>query len=199
MTTGTGAAPADDAPTDYGLLLPPGWWRIPAEPVAARRSIRTLLDRRTADLPRDAVAQARHEVETRLRELIAGAQDIGALEVLVPVDPVVGMPVAASCVVTLIPATGAATVDDIAARMGEGADEVDVVEIGGGPAVRIRRRREADGPDDLAAVVVQHVIPVPGSDDTLVFAWSTPMEPFANELAALFDAVAGSLKWRWAD
>lgn len=185
-----------DAPAGYELLLPPGWWRIPAEPVAARRSIRTLLDRRLAHLPRDEVAAQRAELEARLRDLVSNAQEIGAVDVLVPVDPVGGLPVAASCVVTIVP--GSASVAALAARMGEGAEEHEVVEIAGRPAVRVRRLRPVPDEEDLKATVIEHVVPVPGGAETLVLSWSTPMAPFAEALTELFDAVAASLRWRWA-
>ncbi len=189
-----------DAPTGYDLLLPPGWWRIPAEPVAARRSIRTLVAKRAEGLPRDAVAAAKREIQGRLRELVGRAQEAGALDVLVTVDPVAGLPIAASCLVTLIPGTGAASLDDVAERFAVGAESCEFTEVAGRRAVRARRRREAPADSDEAgftATVVEHVVPVPGGEDTLLFTWSTPIEELADQLALLFDAVTYSLQWRW--
>lgn len=186
-----------DPPSGYDLLLPPGWWRIPADPVAARSSIRTLLDRKTAGLPRDSVAQARAELDQRLRGLVEQAHEAGAVDVMVTVDPVRGIPVAASCVVTVIPGTGGAALEDVAARLGAGADEHGVVEVAGTAAVRVRRRRPVPDAEDVLATTVEYAVPVPGGADTLLLTWSTPMEPVADQLAALFDAITASLRWRW--
>ena len=193
------AEPDDDSPAGYDLLLPPGWWLVPADPVGSRESIRKLLDARLAELPRDAAFPLRAEIETRLRDLVAQAQQIGAIDVLLTVDPMQGLPITASCLVTLVPGNGPVSLDAIRDRMAEGADEQDTVEIAGGPALRFRRRRvpPPDRSDDVPATVVEHVLPVPGSSDHVALVWSTPVEQIADELAVLFDAIAGTFRWRW--
>lgn len=194
------AAEDEDRPVGYDLLLPPGWWLIPTDPVGARESIRRLLDTRLADLPRDTAFQLRTELEARLRELVGQAQQVGAIDVLMTVDPMQGLPVMASCLVTVVPGDRPVPLDEIRERMAEGADEHGTVEIAGAPALRVRRRRvpPPDRTDDLPATVVEHVVPVPGSADHMALIWSTPIEQLGDEFASLFDAVAGTLRWKWA-
>lgn len=190
-----------DAPAGYDVLLPPGWWSVPADPVGARGSIRKLLDARLAEFPRDTVQPVRMEVERMLHELVGNAQELGAMDVLITVDPLRGLPVTASCLVMLVPGTQPVSLDEIRAEMAEDADEHAIVELAAGPALRVRRRREPlpERTDDMPATVVEHVLPVPGTSDHMALVWSTPVDQLADEFVMLFDAVAGTLRWRWAD
>jgi hypothetical protein len=89
---------------------------------------------------------------------------------------------------------------------GEGrraGEEVASVELAGAPAVRCRA---ADRPSaglvlgadpGVKTTTVRYAVPVPGSSAVLLLAFSTPLEALAEEMTALFDAVASSLRWIW--
>ena len=73
-----------------------------------------------------------------------------------------------------------------------------MVDLPAGGAVRIRAlRRSGSGDDDtdLLVDVVEHWIPVPGTTDVLVLQGSTPCLDIADELAEVFDRIAGTLEF----
>lgn len=190
-------------PVGWSLLLPPGWWHIPLDERRGQ-SITALLDHRLASLPRDRVATLRRELEGELTRLVERAVANGAVEMYLYVDLMRGLPVAASCLVTVVPA-GAATelpAVELAALMAERpGDEVGVLEVAGALAARVRRREpvtDADGHSsgELAVTRLQVYVPVPNTTEMLLLSFSTPMDPIANAMVALFDAIAASLDWR---
>ena len=64
------------------------------------------------------------------------------------------------------------------------------------------RRREpvtdADGlsTGELAVTRLQVYVPVPNRTEMLLLSFSTPMDPIADAMVTLFDAIAGSLRWK---
>jgi hypothetical protein len=190
-------------PVGWSLLLPPGWWHIPLDERRGQ-SVAALLDRQLASLPRDRVATLRRELEGELTRLVERAVANGAVEMYLNVDLMRGLPVAASCLVTVVP-TGAVTAlpaAELAGMMAERpGDEVGVLEVAGAPAARVRRREpvtDADGlsTGELAVTRLQVYVPVPNTAEMLLLSFSTPMDPIADAMVTLFDAIAGSLRWR---
>ncbi|MGH3865455.1 MAG: hypothetical protein ACRDQ4_04810 [Pseudonocardiaceae bacterium] len=190
-------------PVGWSLLLPPGWWHIPLDERRGQ-SITALLDRRLASLPRDRVATLRRELDGELTRLVERAVVNGAVEMYLNVDLMRGLPVAASCLVTVVPAGMVTTLPtaELAALMREQpGDEVGVLEVAGAPAARVRRREpvtHADGlsTGELAVTRLQVYVPVPDTTEMLLLSFSTPMDPIADAMVGLFDAIAGSLRWR---
>ncbi|MGH8922536.1 MAG: hypothetical protein ACRD0H_30070, partial [Actinomycetes bacterium] len=195
---------ADKAgPAGWSLLLPPGWWHIPLDERRGQ-SVTALLDRQLASLPRDRVTTLRRELDGELTRQVERAVGNGAVEMYLHVDLLRGLPVAASCLVTVV-ATGAATAlpaAELAALLGDRPDdEVGVLEVAGVPAARVRRREPVTGDlstGGLAVTRLQVYAPVPGTPEMLLLSFSTPMDPIADAMVALFDAIAGSLQWRQA-
>jgi hypothetical protein len=192
-------------PVGWSLLLPPGWWHLPLDERRGQ-SITALLDRQLASLLRDRVATLRRELERELTRLVERAVANGAVEMYLCVDLMRGLPVAASCLVTVVP-TGAATelpAAELAAMMGQQeGDEVGVLEVAGAPAARVRRREavtDADGllSGELAVTRLQVYVPVPHTTQILLLSFSTPVDPLADAMVALFDAITASLHWRQA-
>jgi hypothetical protein len=190
-------------PVGWSLLLPPGWWHIPLDERRGQ-SVEALLDRRLASLPRDRVATLRRELDGELTRLVERAVANDAVEMYLNVDLMHGLPVAASCLVTVVP-VGFGTklsATELAALMGDQpGDEVGVLEVAGAPAARVRRREpitDADGlsTGELAVTRLQVYVPVPNTTEMLLLSFSTPMDPIADAMVALFDAIAGSLRWR---
>jgi hypothetical protein len=89
----------------------------------------------------------------------------------------------------------------VAQRMAErlegersGHDELGVVELPLGSAVRCRTRVHCDlwGSDgkELRPATVQYLVPLVGGDHMLVMSFSTPILPLADRFAELFDAMS---------
>jgi len=190
-------------PVGWSLLLPPGWWHIPLDE-RRHQSIAALLDRRLASLPRDRVATLRRELEGELTRLVERAVANDAVEMYLNVDLLHGVPVAASCLVTVVPVGfgPALPATEVAALMGDQpGDEVGVLEVAGAPAARVRRREPITDTDglstgQLAVTRLQVYVPVPNTTEMLLLSFSTPMDPVADAMVTLFDAVAGSLRWK---
>lgn len=190
------------APTGWSLILPPGWWHVPLDERRGQ-SVKALLDHQLAPLPRDRVATLRREVEAELTRMAERAVENGAVDMYLNIDLVRGLPVAATCLVTVV-STGVGTAlppAELAATMGQRpGDEVGVLEVAGAPAARVRRREPVDeaglSTGELAVTRLQVYVPVPNKAEMLLLSFSTPVDPIADAMVALFDAIAGSLRWR---
>ncbi len=110
------------------------------------------------------------------------------------------MPVPASLVVSLTPSTPdgrTLTPERLAETFGDG--QAALVDLPSGTAVRTRRRTVPE-PDDPSGNIVPVTnldiyVPVPSSDRYLVLAFSTNLDPLADGMVELFDAVARTLRW----
>jgi hypothetical protein len=68
-------------------------------------------------------------------------------------------------------------------------------------AARVRRRdpvtdTEGLSTGKLAVTRLQVYVPVPNTTEMLLLSFSTPIDPIADAMVALFDAIAGSLRWK---
>jgi len=114
-----------------------------------------------------------------------------------------GVPIAASCLITYLDQDGTkipldGLLMDLAARGGE----VTGTEIAGGPARHQYEVLPPDGslpggqePVSTRVTMVDFFLPLPGQPGLLVLSFSTPVEPLADALVMLFDAIAESLRW----
>lgn len=194
--TATGTA----ADWRWSLLLPPNWITLPVEAEAGRAAVRRLLDRQMAHLPRDRVAQARRRMQADLRSLLGEARQAGASTLHAHVGLIRGVPVSATCAVSLV--RGATDDPRLIAEValvfgaGDAVTEVDVRPVAGLPAVRRRRegRLSAEGTDrTVPSTSLDWVVALPDGGGALVLSFGTVTAPVADELVALFDAIAGSL------
>ncbi|WP_181801654.1 hypothetical protein [Streptomyces shenzhenensis] len=203
------AAPAAPPPSDYRLAVPDGWERIVLDsPERWAHRIDKLVKRglrRTQATPQLEAALAE-----RMRAQAEAAQANGGVEMYV-VNQILGqVPVSAGLVVTVLrpsPGTEAGDLGDIARALALGADaaadDVTLVDLPAGPAVRHRylRRPAADDPDGnkLAVAHLDVYLAVPHSDLRLLLSFSTPaappLEPLVEALVGLFDSVARTLQW----
>ncbi len=198
----TEGADEKTAPTGWSLVLPPGWWHVALDERRGQ-SVKALLDRQLASLPRDRVATLRREVEAELTRMAERAVENGAVDMYLNIDLVRGLPVAATCLVTVVP-TGVGTAlppAELAAIMGDRPDdEAGVLEVAGAPAARVRRREPVDeagiSTGELPVTRLQVYVPVPNKAEMLLLSFSTPIDPIADAMVALFEAIAGSLRWR---
>ncbi|MFE5035540.1 hypothetical protein [Streptomyces sp. NPDC056683] len=195
---GTATAP----PSDYRLAVPEGWERIVLDPERWAHRIDKVVKRglrRTKAGPQLEAALAE-----RMREQAEAAHANGGVEMYVMNQLLGQVPVSAGLVVTLLrpaPGTEAGDLGDVARSLAvrATAEQVTLVDLPAGPAVRHRylRRPAADDPDGnkLAVTHLDVYLAVPNSDQRLLLSFSTPMEPLADALVGLFDAVARTLQW----
>jgi len=211
-------------PRDFGVLLPPGWTRIRLDgreiPITAG-----LVATKVAGLPPAEREQARQLLTRMLHDTLRRAREAGGTDVLISLAESHGVPIAASCLVTYLDRGDQVPLDGLLAELGAKGGEVTAVEIAGLPAIRRRsviatpmpprpRRAPASGapasgavgngaagngagdePVSSAVTIVDYFLPVPGRPGVLALSFATPIEPLADALVLLFDAIAESLRW----
>ena len=201
MTRPTAANGAQRTPRDFAVLLPPGWVRIKldgSEPVVLAR----LVAAKVATVDPAQREEARALLTRTLGSALRDAKAAGGLDVLISVAESHGVPIAASCLITYLDQDGTKVpldglLMDLAARGGQ----VTGTEIAGGPAIRHQYEivpSAASLPEDPVATrvtMVDFFLPLPGRPGLLVLSFSTPVEPLAEALVMLFDAIAESLRW----
>ena len=191
---------------ELDLTLPQQWYRWDRENEV--ESSARALDNYLTEHPEFGAAR-----QTLLRLLLdtwADAADQGALAAAVLWQPAPGAAFAARLFVlaaerkvpgdepaeiaALLDALGTPSPHDLRPR------ECEPVDLPAGRAVRLRRlTRTGDanpGEPEMAVEMVQHWVPVPGGTETVVLAGETPCVAVADDLAEVFDAIAGSLEVR---
>jgi hypothetical protein len=191
---------------ELDLALPPHWYRW--DPENEVESSAREIDVHLAGHPE--FGPARQALLRLLLDTWADAADQGALAAALLWQPAPGAALAARLfalaaerkvpsdepaeIAALLDALGTPSPDDLAPR------ECGPVDLPAGRAVRLRRlTRTGDaqpGEPEMAVDMVQHWIPVPGGSETLVLAGETPCVAVADDLAEVFDAIAGSLVLR---
>ncbi|MGW7541326.1 hypothetical protein ACWGKQ_09425 [Streptomyces sp. NPDC054770] len=202
-------------PSDYRLAVPEGWERIVLDsPERWTHRIDKLVKRGLRRT--EATPQLEAALAERMRAQAEAAQANGGVEMYV-VQQVLGqVPVSAGLVVTVLrpsPGTEPGDLGDIARSLAlradagdagpAGVDDVTLVDLPAGPAVRHRylRRPAADDPDGnkLAVAHLDVYLAVPHSGQRLLLSFSTPtappLEPLVEALVTLFDSVARTLQW----
>jgi hypothetical protein len=92
--------------------------------------------------------------------------------------------------------------DAVAALTGSGAVELVKLPAGGQAARRQRRQQTKESRrlgSEFEDTIVDYFVPVPDRDEVLMMTFSTPLEPIADAMVGLFDAVAGTLRWQRRD
>ena len=180
-------------PRDFAVLLPPGWARIPLDGRESARAA-TLAANKTAGLEEPQRSAVRDKLARTIRQALRDARSAGGIDVLLSLAERDGIPLAASCLISYLDKGQEVPLDMLAAELsaeGDGAvGDLSLTEAGGCPAVR--RRYFDDGITRL-----DYFLPMPGRPTGfLVLAFGTPMEPLADALVTLFDAIAQSLRWQ---
>ncbi|MEU9735730.1 hypothetical protein [Streptomyces sp. NPDC048002] len=187
-------------PGDYRLLLPEGWFRILLDPERWDGAVDALVERQFRGI--DNAPHLKEEFRQDLRRRAAKAHRSGGIELYLSLQQVGPFTIPASLLVTLAPLRHPEplpprTLAEVLAADGEGT--VSVEELPSGPAVRVRRPARQRDPETEGrphdSVTVEYHVPVPGAAAFLLLTFSTPLEPIADAMAELFDAVASSLMW----
>ncbi|MDN3268479.1 hypothetical protein [Streptomyces sp. MA15] len=170
-------------PVDYELLLPEGWFRIGIEPASRECSVDALVDRRFSGV--DNAPHLKKRLRNELLAQAAAAYHQGGIELYLSMQQAGALTVPASLLVTLLPS----------GRTPEAAG-ASVVELAAGTALRRRTDAAPDDGEALPSVTLDYQVPVPGTETHLLLTFSTPLVQIADAMVELFDAVAGSLRWR---
>jgi hypothetical protein len=202
--------------TGYKLVVPDGWFSVELEAGRLERAVARLVDRQFSGIDNapHLKAQARQELVARGE----AARESGGVEMFLSLMRVGGLPIAASLTTYLVPSgAGQAGPDDLARALARDGDEITVVDLPAGRAVRIvrdsappeewteRATPGGDAPDpavaqDLAQALVsrevQVFVPVPGDGRAwLLLAFAAPLGPLAPAMSKLFDAISQTLRW----
>ncbi|MBD0842733.1 MULTISPECIES: hypothetical protein [unclassified Streptomyces] len=197
------SAQETDVPGDYRLLLPEGWFRVDLDPDRRDRSINALVERQFHGI--DNAPHLKDEFREDLRRRAAKAHRSGGIELYLSLQEVGPFTIPASLLVTLAPLQRPEPLPLealVRALAEDGAGTVGIENLPAGPAVRVRKLvPQGSGQEGPASaphnsVTVEYHLPVPGTTAFLLLTFSTPLEPIADAMAELFDAIAGSLTWQ---
>ncbi|TLS41979.1 hypothetical protein FE633_33430 [Streptomyces montanus] len=186
-----------DGENVFGLITPEDWYRIPLQPLERREaSVSALMKRQFAGVDDQPVLRRQSE-EQLLGAAEAGA-DKGGVVLYLSFLEAAGIPLSASLLISQLHQRFD-SLDAVAALAGKG--EVTPVRLpAAGRAARRRRgerTREARRlGTEFEDTIVEYFVPVPDRDEVLMLTFSTPLEPIADAMVELFDAVAGTLRWR---
>lgn len=183
-------------PSDYRLIVPEGWFRIDLEPGSRESAIGSLVDqqfRGTGNVP-----QLKHQARAQFIKMAQGAYANGGIELYISLQAAAGLPLSASLVVTLTPLHQQEGMLVPPGRLAEvlasRSDEVTLVGLPAGRAVRARRRiAGSEGRPQVTNLDVH--VPVPESSAYLVLSFSTPLAPLADAMVGLFDSISETLRW----
>ncbi|MFF5967390.1 hypothetical protein ACFY64_27420 [Streptomyces collinus] len=92
--------------------------------------------------------------------------------------------------------------DAVAALAGSGEVTLETLPAVGRVARVLRRERTKQSRklgSEFEDTVVEYFVPVPDRDEVLMLTFSTPLEPIADAMVELFDAVAATLRWQHRD
>ncbi|GAA3878202.1 hypothetical protein GCM10023084_33890 [Streptomyces lacrimifluminis] len=184
----------------FGLITPEDWYRIPLQPRERREaSVNALIRRQFTGVDDQPILRRKAE-EQLLGTAEAGAEQGGVVLYLSFLE-VGGIPLSASLLVSRLHRKFDG-LDAVAALAGSGEVELMTLPAAGRAARLVRRERSKQSRkmgSEFADTVVEYFVPVPDRDEVLMLTFSTPLEPIADAMVGLFDAVAGTLRWQKAD
>jgi len=200
----TTAALARTGGVEVRLSVPGDWWLLDLDHRTRHRSIAALVDARLSGTAGDrsddpGVRRLRGDLVALLRRTARDAEQAGAVlcASLSHAEGDEGLGANLLVVVRSLVAEPDGLLAAARARpAGRGADVRPVGLPAAGPAVRlrgIRRERLPGAGRDVEVLSVQYVVPVPGSDATVVLTMTSPSLAYVEPLEELFDALAGTL------
>ncbi|MGW7254838.1 hypothetical protein [Streptomyces sp. NPDC054834] len=184
----------------FGLITPEDWYRIPLRPQDRREaSVSALIRRQFAGV--DDQPLLRRKAEEELLGTAEAAAEQGGVVLYLSFLEAAGIPLSASLLVSRLYEKFDG-LDAVAALTGSG--EVGLVTLqAAGRAARLLRREQTKQSRRLGSefqdTILEYFVPVPRRDEVLMLTFSTPLEPIAEAMVGLFDAVAGTLRWQHGD
>lgn len=190
------------APDDYQLLLPEGWFRINLEPERREASIDALVERQFRGI--EDAPHLKRQTRADLLKRAQDAYDNGGIELYLSLQQAGPLTIPASLLLTLAAPElpGGVQLEVLAQHLfdrGPLDQDVSIEKLQAGEAVRVRTRTIPPGNDstgNTAAVTsVDYHVPIPDATAILLLSFSTPLDPLADVMVKLFDAIAHSLTW----
>ncbi|MEV6196079.1 hypothetical protein AB0M19_27190 [Streptomyces sp. NPDC051920] len=179
------------------MITPEDWYRIPLQPQEQREaSVSALIWRQFAGVDDQPVL--RRQAEEHLTGAALAGADRGGVVLYLSFLAAAGIPLSASLLVSRVHERFD-SLDVVAALAGQG-EVVPVTLPAAGRAARRRRTERSRETKKLGSdfddTIVEYFVPAPLNDETLMLTFSTPMEPIADAMVELFDAIAGTLRWQ---
>ena len=173
---------------DFTVVLPPGWVRVPLDGRENARAV-ALADAKAGEAPGPQRQAARQQLRRLLGQALTKARQAAGTDVLISLAELDGRPLPASCLVSYVEHGTPVPMDKLSAELASCGGSVSVTDIGGLPAVRHHYREDP-------VTRVDYHLRVPGRAGLMTLAFATPLEPLADPLTLLFDAIAESLRWK---
>lgn len=184
----------------FGLVTPEDWYRIPLQPQDRREaSIAALIRRQFAGVDDQPIL--RRKVEEQLLGTADAGVEQGGVVLYLSFLEAGGIPLSASLLISRLYEKFDG-LDVVAALAGVGEVELTTLPAAGRAARLVRRERSKQSRklgSEFEDTVVEYFVPVPDRDEVLMLTFSTPLEPIADAMVGLFDAVAGTLRWQKVD
>jgi hypothetical protein len=184
----------------YRLLVPAGWWAIDLDPAVRDEQVAALVEQQWRGV--DNAPHLKAEARAELGRQAAEAAQAGGLQLFLSVGALAGVPLSASLLVSSVPLGSPAELTALAERNRTAGRDVGQVELPAGTALRTawrepspRLSRTDDGAQLPATTCLDLHLPVPDAPRVLLLQFRTPMEPLADVLVELFDAIAETLRW----
>jgi hypothetical protein len=199
---------ARESPPHWGVVTPATWFDLDLNPATRVASMGRLMESKVAASAVRPGKEERADLLSLLERTAADAEAAGAVYAAIYSDVLEGRPVSASLIISIVegrggppppPGTDRAAVAESLGRVLAEAGTVEVRDLPSGPAVRVRKRIQAQataGEGPVAeAESVQWFVPLPDATRLALLSFSTPTIGLAEPLGELFDAIAGTLSW----
>ncbi|MFF7375647.1 hypothetical protein ACIP4Q_11250 [Streptomyces massasporeus] len=184
----------------FGLITPEDWFRVPLLPADRREaSVSALMKRQFAGVDDQPVL--RRKAEEQLLGTAEAAVEQGGVVLYLSFLEAGGVPLSASLLISRLYERFDG-LDAVAALAGSGEVTLETLPAVGRVARVLRRERTKQSRklgSEFEDTVVEYFVPVPDRDEVLMLTFSTPLEPIADAMAELFDAVAATLRWQHRD
>lgn len=186
---------APRTPGEYRLTVPEGWWAIDLDPARAGADVAALVEHQWRGV--DDAPLLKAEARASLLREAQDAADVGGLQLFLSVGTLGGIPLSASLLVSGLPLGSPDELTALAQQARARGRDVTQVDLPAGPALRTLWR-QPPGDDDSSGLVTTCLdvhVAVPRAPRVLAMQFRTPMEPLADVLVEVFDAIAGTLRW----
>lgn len=195
----TGAAAQPIPPRDYRMAIPEGWDRIVLDPARLDGQIERIVKRVTRG--KDSIPHLKLQLAEAIKAQAVQAWSNGGVELYLSTQQIGDVTLSASLLTTYVPAKKGPlpTLTEHGTTLAKEGEDVAMVDLAAGPALRHRYRESADPSAEYGNTVpITHLdyhLALPNSDAQLMLSFSTPLEPLANQMVVLFDTIAATLQW----
>lgn len=183
----------------FSILLPPGWVRAPVDD-ATDLKFGQLLEHVLAEAPVERRVALRTMLEKSIREMLASARSQNAVDLIMSLGAIQGLPVPASIMVSLLDLPSDVTGTPQEQLLKFANRSATAIELDGLVGVR-RVKDNPGGPESAPHRTVSYIVHLPWSSEWLLFSASilTTDEPGYSEilvaLESLVDAMMSTVRF----